>query len=149
MKKIKTEIRGYKIFCWAGFLVTLLAGLLLLIAPTVISKLLGIKVPEDSTLDPFFIRFLGVVLIPYAFLYLLSLIDSQASRSLLVGVTSEKFLAVLFLLGSLFAKKVGFLGWGMVVLDGALLLVGVYMIIALSRWVVVEEEGVKEESSSS
>jgi len=149
LKEIKTEIRGYKLFCWAGFLITLFAGLLLLVAPTVVSKLLGVAVPQEPAFNPFFIRFLGVVLIPYAFLYLISLVDYTASRSLLVGVTSEKFLAVLFLLGSLFAKKVGFLGWGMVVLDGALLLVGVYMIIALSRWVIVEEEGLKEGSSSS
>ena len=148
MKEIKAEIRGYKLFCWAGFLITLFAGLLLLVAPTVVSKLLGVAVPQEPAFNPFFIRFLGVVLIPYAFLYLISMVDYTASRSLLVGVTSEKFLAVLFLLGSFFGGKVGFLAWGMIVIDGVLFLLGVYMVIALSRWVVVEETEMEENSSA-
>ena len=140
---MEEKIKGYDAFCWAGFGITFIAGLLLLVAPELMARLLGVF-SKDEAVKTFFIRLLGLVLLPYAVAYLIALIGENSARSLLVIATSEKFLSVFFCISAFLSHKVGVLIWGIIVLDGALVLLGIYYLINLSRWIIIEEKPASE-----
>lgn len=131
--------KWYIVFCWAGFLITSGAGLGMFAAPEMNAKLILIPLPEAG-FNPYFIRMLAAVLIPVGLCYLFALMDPDASRSLMVIVTSEKILAVIYSIGAFVTGAVGPMIWGVVLGDGALALIGIYAAINLYRDVETIDE---------
>ena len=122
----------FKAFCGIGFIITFTAGLTMFIAPDQMAAMLSIPVPE-SGFNPYFVRLLGLILVPCGLCYLFAALDPDASRSLLVIVSSEKLLAVAYSLAAFISGTVGVKVMGVVAGDGLLMLVGVYCALQLSR----------------
>jgi hypothetical protein len=116
------------VFCWAGFIITSGAGLMMFLAPAYMSKLIEIASPDD-----FFIKLLGLILVAVGVCYFMALYDEDAARSLIFIASGEKVLAVLYSLGSLVGGKVGSMILGVIIVDAILAGIGIYVAINLSR----------------
>jgi uncharacterized protein YjeT (DUF2065 family) len=116
------------VFCWAGFIITSGAGLMMFLAPAYMSKLI-----EIASLDDFFIKLLGLILVAVGVCYFMALYDEDAARSLIFIASGEKVLAVLYSLGSLVGGKVGSMILGVIIVDAILAGIGIYVAINLSR----------------
>ena len=136
--------KWFVVFCWLGFLVTFGAGLGMFAAPEMNAGMLGIVVPE-SGFNPYFVRMLAGVLIPVSLCYLFALYDPDASRSLIILVTSEKILAVLYSVGAFVAGTVNAKVFAVILGDGALALVGLYAAINFYRIVETMDSGEDED----
>jgi len=117
------------VFCWAGFIITSGAGLMMFLAPAFLSDLIGIPAAEN----PFFIHLLGLILVAIGICYFMALYDEDAARSLIFIASGEKVLAVLYSLGSLVGGKVGSMILGVIIVDAILAGIGIYVAINLSR----------------
>ena len=118
-------------FCWLGFLITFGAGAGMICSPRFFASFIGIELPAGY--EPFFIRLLGLVLLPFSVCYLFAIYDPEASVSLLFTVSAEKALAVIYCLVALISGAVNYKILGVVLGDSALAIVGIYSIIYLKR----------------
>lgn len=118
------------VFCWAGFVITSGAGLLMFLAPVYLSDLMGIDISQGGD---FFLRLLGLVLVAVGVCYFMALYDEEAARSLIFIASGEKVLAVLYCLGSLLTGKVDIMILGVIIIDGILAIIGIYLAVSLSR----------------
>jgi len=135
----------YTVFCWAGFLVTFGAGLVIFIAPETIGSLVLLPTPAPGH-SLYFIRLLGLVLIPMGMCYMLAAMDPDASRSLLFITTSEKALAVLYSIAAFLGGMVNRQIFGVIIGDGLLALIGIYAVINFSRIVETIDSGAGEQN---
>jgi hypothetical protein len=135
-------------FCWLGFLITFGAGLGMFAAPEMNASMLGMVVPEAG-FNPYFVRMLAAVLIPVSLCYLFALYDPDASRSLIILVTSEKILAVLYSVGAFVAGTVNVKVFAVILGDGALALVGLYAAINFYRIVETLDSGDDDDDECS
>jgi len=131
--------KGILVFCWIGFLITSGAGLGLFLMPAYLSGLVGITAPGAGAFNPFFIRMLGLVLVAVGLCYFMALYDEDAMRSLIFIASAEKILAVLYCLGAFFSGKVSAMIWGVIIGDGVLAILGIYVAISLSRTLWTED----------
>jgi len=127
-------------FCWLGFLITFGAGLSLFLAPGFMSGRIGIPVPAGAEFNPYFIRLLGLVLVAIGLCYLMAIYDEDALRSLIFIGSGEKILAVLYSLAAFILGKVSALIWGVIIVDGILAILGIYIVISLSRTLWTEDD---------
>ena len=135
--------KWYAVFCWAGFLVTVLAGLGMFLMPGLIIKMLQITAEPGSYV--FFIKMLGLVLVPFGLCYMLAYLDPDAARSLLFVASSEKFLAVVFSISAFFADLVGPFIWQVIVGDAILAVIGASVVISCFRVVETLDQGEEED----
>jgi len=139
--------KWFVVFCWAGFLMTVSTGLGMFLMPGLTIKMLGITDGPGSYV--FFVRMLGLVLVPFGLCYMLAYMDPDAARSLLFAVTSEKFLAAVYSIAAFFTHLAGPGIWLVIVIDGILTLVGACAVINFSRIIQTLDELEEEEKNLS
>ena len=126
------EVRIVTVLGWVGFLVNISAGIGFFAYADYTAIYLNTAFPAGG-LNYVLAQVIAIMSLPIALAYLLAAIDQDASRSLLIVVTSWKVLNVLGGLAAMFSGMATSYINGFVIMDGIFALVGIYAIVVTRK----------------
>jgi len=126
------KVRIVTVLGWVGFLYHFCLGIgfFILLEPTASYGNLAFP---SSDFTPFFASVIAIMLLPFGLAYLLAALDPDASRSLLIVVTSWKVLSVLGGLAAIFSGMATSYINGFLIMDGIFALAGIYAVVVTRK----------------